>query len=76
MNRNNIKDIIKKLDELCNSNYQEFEVALMIWLRSDLFTFNNYITDGQLEDVRKTLKSYDSILNVDLKIDVDNILND
>jgi hypothetical protein len=70
--RNKIENIIESLDEL-SKDYKSFELALLIFLRGDLFQFKNYITDSDLKDLKDLIDSTDSILDVN-KEDVDDIL--
>ena len=70
--RNKIENIIESLDEL-SKDYKSFELALLIFLRGDLFQFKNYITDSDLKDLKDLIDSTDSILDIN-KEDVDDIL--
>ena len=72
MERNKIRKILVSLEEL-SKDYEDFEVALMIFLRSDLFNFENYITAKELKALKELSENNDSIFDID-KEDIDNIL--
>ena len=74
MNRNKIKEYLELLENIDTTYYKELEVALLIFLRSDLFTFNNYITDSDIEEIANLIGHYDSLLDID-KGELDMILN-
>ena len=73
MNRNKIKEYLEMLDKTDIEYYKELEVALLIFLRSDLFHFNNYITDSDIEEIRDLIDDYNSLLDID-KGELDTIL--
>ena len=72
LDRNNIKEILLQLDEI-SKDYKHFEVALLIFLRSDLFQFENYITEVEIERINDLVKSESSILDID-KEEIDRII--
>lgn len=74
MNRNKIKEYLEMLDNTDIKYYKELEVALLIFLRSDLFTFNNYITDSDILKIVDLTNKYDSLLDID-KEELDNIIS-
>lgn len=71
-NREIIEEILRGLENL-SSNYHYFEIALLIFLRSDLFTFKNYITNGDLSEIEELIKYNDSLLDIN-KEDIDSII--
>lgn len=71
MNRKKIEDIIIKLLEI-SQDYDNFEIALAIFLRSDLEMFKT-LTNEQLEEIEDLVKYNDSFLDVD-KEDIDEII--
>lgn len=73
MNRNKIKEYLEMLDKTDIEYYKELEVALLIFLRSDLFHFNNYITDSDIEEIVDLIDDYGSLLDID-KGELDTIL--
>ena len=76
MIRNKIKEYLELLENITNNEnqyYKELEVALLIFLRSDLFHFNNYITDSDIEEIGDLIDDYDSLLDID-KEELDTIL--
>lgn len=73
MNRNKIKEYLELLENIDTTHYKELEVALLIFLRSDLFHFNNYITDSDIEEIADLIGHYDSLLDID-KGELDMIL--
>ena len=73
MNRNKIKEYLELLDNIGTTYYKELEVALLIFLRSDLFHFNNYITDSDIEEIGDLIDDCSSLLDID-KGELDTIL--
>lgn len=73
MVKNKIKEIINELDEISEKyDYNNFEVALLIYLRGDIEIVNR-LTNEDLEEL-EDLTCVDSILDID-RDDVDEILN-
>lgn len=71
--RKKVRDKLVLLEEITKENYKEFEVALMIFLRSDLFDFDNYITDSEIDEIFELTDNCDSLLDI-YKEDIDNII--
>ena len=77
MERKRIEIIIKKLDDIWQTSYDdEFDVALYIYVRYGLFGFNNYICDNELEEIKKILKRHSTIFDDEINDEVSMILND
>ena len=74
MNRNKIKEYLEMLDKTDIKYNKELEIALLIFLRSDLFTFNNYITDSDIVEIADLIDKYYSLLDID-KGELDSILS-
>lgn len=77
MNRNKIKEYLEMLENTIdneNQYYRELEIAILIFLRSDLFTFNNYITDSDIVEIEDLIDKYNSLLDID-KRELDSILS-
>lgn len=74
MNREKIKEYLEMLDKTDIKYYKELEVALLIFLRSDLFHFNNYITDSDISEIVDLIDDYSSLLDID-KEELDSILS-
>ena len=70
--REKIEEYLKELDHLGEHNYKELEVAIVLFLRSDLDSFKD-ITDKQLEEIYDIIAYNDSILDIN-KEDIDNII--
>lgn len=65
MNRKNIEYIIRELDELSKySTYREFEVALISFLRSDIYGFRD-LTDKNLKELDEIIENTSSLINLD-----------
>lgn len=73
ISRNKIEKIIEKLENLSKEDYRNFEIALIIFLRSDLFQFKNYVNDSDLKKLSKMIDDCSSLLNLDID-EVDNLL--
>ena len=69
-----IQNVLEQLDELSKNNYGWFEIALVIWLRSDLHTFNYYIDDYDISKIEKILDDVYSIMDEDLRYTIDDII--
>lgn len=74
MNRGKIKEYLEMLDKTDIKYYKELEIALLIFLRSDLFAFNNYITDSDIVEIADLIDKYNSLLDID-KGELDSILS-
>ena len=73
MIKNKIKEIINELDEIGEKyDYNNFEVALLIYLRGDIEIVNK-LTNKDIEKL-EDLTCVDSILDID-RDDVDEILD-
>lgn len=73
MIKNKIKEIINELDEIGEKyDYNNFEVALLIYLRGDIEIVNK-LTNKDIEKL-EDLTCVDSILDID-RDDVDLILD-
>ena len=76
MERKRIEDILLKLEDInenITGNYNDFEIALLVFLRSDYSTFKDCINDSQIEELRELVRRCDSLLDID-KEDVDYII--
>lgn len=77
MERNKIKKIIDKLNDIQETSYDDdFNLALYIYVRYGIFEFDNYICDNELEEINKILKRHSTIFNEDINDEVSIILND
>lgn len=74
MIKNKIKGIINELDEIGKKyGYNNFEVALLIYLRGDIEIVSK-LTNKDIEKLEDLTDCVDSILDID-KDDVDEILD-
>lgn len=74
MIKNKIKEIINELDEIGEKyDYNNFEVALLIYLRGDIEIVNK-LTNKDIEKLEDLTDCVDSILDID-RDDVDEILD-
>ena len=69
----NVKSIMETLENISNTNYEDFEIALLLFLRSD----TSILEDNNINDIVSSLKDliqdYDSLLDID-KWEIDSIL--
>lgn len=72
LDRKKIKKIIEQLNEI-SKDYEYFEIALLIFLRGDLFQFEHYVNDDDIESLRDLLKYNSSIFDIH-KEDIDDLL--
>lgn len=72
--REDLYNVMEKLDNISGVDYQTFELALVLYLRSDIYTLDD-ITDLQLKKISKLVNDSDSLMSDDLREKVDNILN-
>lgn len=74
MIKNKIKEIINELDEIGEKyGYNNFEIALLIYLRGDVEIVNK-LTNRDIEKLEDLTDYVDSILDID-RDDVDEILD-
>ena len=74
MIKNKIKEIINELDEIGKKyGYNNFEIALLIYLRGDIEIVNK-LTNKDIEKLEDLTDYVDSILDID-RYDVDEILD-
>lgn len=73
INRQEIRNILIQLEETAKKDYSNFEIALLVFLRSDIYEFDENITDSNLEDIKKLIENYDSLLDIE-KEDIDSII--
>lgn len=74
--RNFIEDTINHLDILSKRQYSWFEVALVIFLRSDIETFKSDITNEKIEKIETLLNNSGSLMDEYLKNEIDDIIYD
>ena len=72
--REDLYNVMEKLDNISGVDYQTFELALVLYLRSDIYTLDD-ITDLQLKKISRLVNESDSLMSDDLREQVDNILN-
>lgn len=72
MNRNKIKEFLKMLDKTDTKYYKELEIAIILFLRSDLDTFDS-ISKKQINEIFELTDNYSSLLDID-KEEIDYIL--
>ena len=73
--RKKIEEILENLENV-SSDYRHFELALLIFLRSDIETFkDNCISNRDLRKLENLINRCDSILDLD-KEDVDMIIGE
>lgn len=77
MDRTRIEEIINELDNISEKNYyDDFILAVYVFVRYGLFEFNNYICDDELKEINKILKQHSTIFDEDVNDEVRIILND
>ena len=75
MNKERIQKLINELN-IVSEKYtdNEFNVAVYIYCRCGIFTFNNYINEDNLEMIENEIKQQESIFNGELNYKVTRIL--
>lgn len=75
MARERIEKLINELDNISEKHTDnEFNIAVYIYCRCGIFTFNNYINENDLEMIENEIKQHESIFNEDLNYKVTRIL--
>ena len=70
----NIEYFMNTFDNLCAKDYKDFEVALLLWLRSDVDILKDKNINKVINELKNILDNYDSILDIE-KEDIDYIIN-
>ena len=70
----NIEYFMNTFDDLCVKDYKDFEVALLLWIRSDVDILKDKNINKIINELKNILDNYDSILDIE-KEDVDYIIN-
>lgn len=74
MIKNKIKEIINELDEIGEKyDYNNFEVALLIYLRGDIEIFDK-LTNEDITYIKGIIDCVDSVLDIE-KCEIDEILD-
>lgn len=76
MDRKRIIALMEELDKLSKFDYNTFELALVLFLRTDTFELKNYISDSQLETIEKLVKNSETIMSDELRENVEFILDE
>lgn len=74
MNRNKIKEFLEMLDKTDTKYYKELEIAIILFLRSDLDTFDS-ISKKQINEIFELTDNCSSLLDIDAE-EIDYILGD
>lgn len=77
MEKKKIQNIIRKLNDI-STKYTDNEmiIAIYIWIRYGINTFNNYIDEAKLNKIFEEIKNYTTIFDEQLNYNIDKILND
>lgn len=73
--RKNVIEIMKQLEKLSENDYRTFELALALFLRSDIYTVES-IEDKDLEYLDKIIYDSEYFMSDSLKEEIDNILEE
>lgn len=74
MIKNKIKEIINELDEIGKKyGYNNFEIALLIYLRGDIEIFDK-LTNEDITYIKGIIDCVDSVLDIE-KCEIDEILD-
>jgi hypothetical protein len=76
MNRARIIALMEELEKLSSFDYNTFELALVLFLRTDTFELKNNISDSQLETIEKLVKNSETIMSDELRENVEFILDE
>lgn len=77
MNRYAIRDTIRTLNNLCDEyNYNMVELGVVLFLRTDLYTFENCMSDEDILELLKVIKNCDTLLDCDIKDTIDMIVDE
>lgn len=77
MEKKKIQNIIRELNDI-STKYTDNEIiiAIYIWIRYGINTFNNYIDEAKLNKIFEEIKNYTTIFDEQLNYNIDKILND
>lgn len=74
--RNKIKDVMLELENVSKKyNYTDFELALVLYLRTDISNFDN-ISNDSLIKIADDIRYSDSLMSTDLRYDVDKYISE
>lgn len=77
MDRVKIENIINKLDDISQRNYDDdFNLAVYLYIRYGIFKFKNYICDDELEEINRVLKHHSTMFDENINDEVIDILDD
>lgn len=71
---NNIEYFMNTFDNFCVKDYKDFEVALLLWIRSDVDILKDKNINKVINELKNILDNCDSILDIE-KEDIDYIIN-
>lgn len=77
MDIENVEFLMKIFDVLSNhySDYNNFNLAMYIYMRYGIRTFNDYKETGKIEKINKELKKHHTLFDEELNYEIDTILN-
>lgn len=74
--RNKIKDVMLELENVSKKyNYTDFELALVLYLRTDISNLDN-INNDSLIKIADDIRYSDSLMSTDLRYDVDKYISE
>ena len=77
MNKYAIRDTIRTLNDLCDEyEYNMVELGIVLFLRTDLYTFENCMSDEDILKLLKVIKNCDTLLDCDIKDMVDMVVDE
>lgn len=69
----NVKSIMETLENISNTNYEDFEIALLLFLRSDTSILEDNNINNIIDNLKDLIQDYDSLLDID-KWEIDSVL--
>lgn len=76
MNKYAIRDTIRTLNDLCDEyEYNMVELGIVLFLRTDLYTFENCMSDEDILELLKATENCDTLLDCDIKDMVDMVVD-
>lgn len=77
MNIANVEKLMKLFDILSDyyNDYNDFNLAMYMYVRYGICTFNDYKETGKIEKIYKELKKHHTLFGEELNYKIDRILN-
>lgn len=70
--KENVLKIMRELEEInCNYDYKTMELAICLWLRSDIYEVKESLNETNMHRIQQELEDLESVLNYDVRNSID-----